>query len=764
MELSILNLFLVLLVAWAGGWAATRLGYPSVLGELIIGILLGPPLLGLLEGSEALALLAHLGILLMMLYIGMEINPGSLRKASTGGLLAALGGFITPFVFCYFAVIWAGGNSTAGMFVGMAAGVTSLATKSRILVDLKLLDTRVAHVMMVGALIADTLSLLIFAALIGVAEVGSVDARELGLLSARVIGFFVVVALAGRAVLPLLFRKLQESKILGRTGRFTMVVIVALLFAELAEVVGLHGILGTFLTGLFLQEETLGRSAAREMRDVIQDASLGFLAPIFFVTAGFAVSLDVFSTDLVLLLSIVGLAIVGKVVGTMLFYLPTGHGWREGLTIGAGMNGRGAVEIIVAQIGLGLGLISQEIFSILVFMAIATTAMTPRFLKWGTVWLRNRGELVRSGGEREGVLILGAGPTARTLAEILARTQPVRLLDRNAEHCMQARNLGLQAEQGSGLDEETLSRVQAASVRHFIALTDNAEVNALVAQVAKTVFLVPEVHVLSNGEESHEDMVEHLRATTAFAGPISLKDWDYRIDHDEVERTGVSPPPEVSPAQLFDVLQRDLATLPLAVRRGDTYLPFHSGLSLDASDRLITLRFQEASWPHRYDRFDRLAALCPFLDIERSLSLESFFCLIADVLAPRLQTDASRLAEMFQGREASSSTVLLPGVAIPHVVVEGSGRFEMVIARCRSGIQFPGQAEGVYTVFALAGSADERNFHLRALSAIAQIIQWPDFERDWMMASDPEALRSLVRRSVRRRLPGLASTGDPATA
>lgn len=137
MELSILNLLLVLFVAWIGGQIAARLGYPSVLGELIAGIIFGPPLLGILYGSEAINVLAELGVLMMMLYIGMEIDPRELGKASKGGVLAALGGFIVPFALGMWIVVASNGTTIAGVFVGMAMGVTSLATKSRILVDLK---------------------------------------------------------------------------------------------------------------------------------------------------------------------------------------------------------------------------------------------------------------------------------------------------------------------------------------------------------------------------------------------------------------------------------------------------------------------------------------------------------------------------------------------------------------------------------------------------------------------------------------------------
>src|SRR5690606_8271789 len=139
------------------------------------------------------------------------------------------------------------------------------------------------------------------------------------------------------------------------------------------------------------------------------------------------------------------------------------------------MNGRGAVEIIVAGIGLQMGLISQEIFSILVFMAIFTTATVPLLLKWGTDWLRRRGELVRSGEARRGALIIGAGPLARTLAQVLSQSHPVWLVDSNPEQCALAESEGLTVIQGNALQEQVLSEAQAAHAGSFLAMTGNAE-------------------------------------------------------------------------------------------------------------------------------------------------------------------------------------------------------------------------------------------------------------------------------------------------
>ena len=206
MDFSILNLLLVLLAAFLGGRLAIRLGYPSVLGEILVGILLGPPLLGLLYGGEALGVLAELGVLLMMLYIGMEIDPKELGKASWGGFLAAVGGFILPFTLGYFVVLGFGGTPVAGVFVGMAMGVTSLATKSRILVDLKILDTRMAHVMMAGALITDSLSLIIFAGIMSFASLGALELVPMLGVAGKVVLFFAASWLVGLVLYPRLWR------------------------------------------------------------------------------------------------------------------------------------------------------------------------------------------------------------------------------------------------------------------------------------------------------------------------------------------------------------------------------------------------------------------------------------------------------------------------------------------------------------------------------------------------------------------------------
>src|SRR5690606_15060825 len=231
-------------------------------------------------------------------------------------------------------------------------GVTSLATKSRILVDLRILDTRIAHVLMVGALVSDLAVLLIFSAVIGDGEVTG-SPSTIFIAGLRALAFLIVSYLIGTRVIPLLASR-APARPDGATA-YLLVVMTGLFFGWMAEAAGLHSILGAFVGGLFLSGRLIGARTSREIQRRLTTVSVGTLAPLFFISAGFDVSLDVFRTDLALLLSVIVVATIGKIDGTTLLYIRSGNGWREGVVLGAGMNGRGAVEIIVAELALSQG-------------------------------------------------------------------------------------------------------------------------------------------------------------------------------------------------------------------------------------------------------------------------------------------------------------------------------------------------------------------------------------------------------------------------
>ena len=546
-DINILNLFIILVAAWIGGAAANRMRYPAILGELIIGIILGPALLGLMETSVMITILAEVGIILLMVYIGMEINFRDLGKASWPGFLAAIGGFVVPFVLGYYTIIYFGGTQIAAIFVAIAVGVTSLATKSRILIDLKLLNTRIAYVLMAGALISDTLALVIFAGIVSYVDVGSLDALGLMWVAGKAILFFGVTALVGFYLIPLLGKFMINAKIKSRTLHFTLILIIVFGYCELAEIAGLHSILGAFMAGLFIRDGVFKRQVSKEITFIFHDISIGFLAPIFFVSAGFNVTLDVFKTDLNLLIAVTLVAMVGKILGTALFYLPSGNGWREGITLGTGMNGRGAVEIIIAGIGLQMEIISAEIFSILVFMAIFTTLTVPVLLTWTTNWLRKRGELIQQ-DSRKGYLILGANALGSYLAKHLNDQGEVTIVDSNKDFIENAKNAGIKTVNGNILKEETMEEAQAIDKNTFIAITPNSEINLLAAQFANDAFHFPKKIVSISPTEggADVDLLDPIDASSMFAAKTDLEPWIHNIstgnfeEKTEVVKEGIS--------------------------------------------------------------------------------------------------------------------------------------------------------------------------------------------------------------------------------
>lgn len=396
--LDIVTLLLILALAWTFGLGAQRLGYPALMGELLAGIVFGPAILGVLQPADELAIFAELGVFLLMVYVGLEVDVHDLFEMGPAALIVSVGGFLVPLALGYAAGAFVGLSAGASMFIGMAMAATSLATKSRILIDLDLLETRIAGVLLGGALIADVGVLVAFAGVMNFVELGTFDAVNIGLIVGETLIFFVIAIIVGDRVLPVawgwLETQMERYGFVDKTAAFTVSLMVSLAFALLAVVVDLHMIIGGFVAGLFLKQADIDEEIFDHIYNVTYDLAMGVFAPIFFVTVGFDLTLAVFRQDLVLLVLLIVVAFVSKIVGTWLFAVPTELTSREGFVVGLGMNGRGAVEIVIASIGLGAGVIDRELFSILVFIAVFTTALVPPTMKWGVEWLNKAGELV----------------------------------------------------------------------------------------------------------------------------------------------------------------------------------------------------------------------------------------------------------------------------------------------------------------------------------------------------------------------------------
>jgi Kef-type K+ transport system membrane component KefB len=264
------------------------------------------------------------------------------------------------------------------LFMGMAISTTSLATKAAVLDELKILHSKAGNTMIGTAVVDNVLSLILFSVIITTVKIGTFSIWTLLATVVEVTLFFGVVLFVGIKIYPWLKKFFSNRKAKG----FTFALIVALLMGALAELIGLHYILGAYLAGLFIREEIVVKGLYEKIKDRLMVLSYGFLAPMFFISLAFSVDFRIFLQEFWLLLVLILVAFVGKTVAAGGAALWNGFSRKDALIIGFGMNGRGAIELIIAALGLSMGLINTAMVSILVFVSFITTLATPIFLNF----------------------------------------------------------------------------------------------------------------------------------------------------------------------------------------------------------------------------------------------------------------------------------------------------------------------------------------------------------------------------------------------
>jgi len=389
-EHLIVNLILILTAAWFMGRVFARFGLPVVLGELLAGIILGPPLLGIISTSEPIELLAEFGIFFLMFYAGLEMDPKVAVEHIWPSTSVAIGGFVLPFVFGYFACRLLGGTPFQSLFVGMGISVTAIAVQSRILHDMHIHNTSIGHIIIGAAIVNDILALISLSILLELAESGTIQIFQLAFIVFKVAIFFGFTILIGQFVIPRFIRRLDD-----REGKaFTFAFVCALVMAYLAELAGLHLIIGAFLAGQFVRKEIMNIDIYKKISDRFYGISYGFMAPIFFVSLSFHLHIHWEWSFIFLTITITLIAIIGKILGCGLGAYLYGQSLWESAIIGSGMNGRGAVEMVIAAVVIELSdkliaghtitepLLTRDQFSALICMAFITTLMAPLSLKW----------------------------------------------------------------------------------------------------------------------------------------------------------------------------------------------------------------------------------------------------------------------------------------------------------------------------------------------------------------------------------------------
>ena len=375
---STLNLLLVMVVIWTAGVITRKIKQSALLGELLAGIILGPALFNIIQPDETLKVLSDLGVFFLMFYAGLETNLSHLTKYKRLAFQVGAGGYVLPLIMGYGACRLFGLDLIQSLFVGLALSITAIAVSARLLHDMKLMDCRVGPVILGASVIDDVISLVIFTILIGLATgPGGIDFLIVAHSLAKVIVFFGVIMGIGMWIFPKLGKYLAVRESKG----FTFSLIIALSFGFFAEISGLHLIIGAYIAGIFVRGSVSDSSLFEKINDRFVSITYGFLGPIFFFCLSFHVTFDIVRTHLLMLITLLIVAIIGKYAGSGLGALWGGMNKTEASVVGIVMNGRGAVELIIASVGLELGIIDDSLFSILVFIAFLTTVMPPLTLQ-----------------------------------------------------------------------------------------------------------------------------------------------------------------------------------------------------------------------------------------------------------------------------------------------------------------------------------------------------------------------------------------------
>ena len=402
----IAGLLLLLVLTRALGSIAARLHLPAAAGEITAGIALAAllglglasapfvgPLFGGIAASPWLEHVADAGIFFLVLLAGVEMKPAEIAQRSGRTLAVACGGVAVPLA-AGAALAWlvlpeSPAKLVLVLLVGVALSISAIPESVKILTEFSLLHTAVGETVVAAAVIDDVLGLFLLAVLTSVIATGGVpDTASLALMLGKAALFFAITVTLGVHVYPHVSRRIRALQV--ATLEFSTLMAVALAYGLLAELLGMHWIIGAFMAGLYFEPSRVGALAYNEMKLLVTGITGGFLGPLFFASIGLRVELDAVIAVPVFVASLIGVAFIGKVVGAGLPARWAGLSGRDALCVGVGMNARGAVELVVISIAYEAGLFARadqgdpivaHLFSALVLMAVLTTLMTPVLLR-----------------------------------------------------------------------------------------------------------------------------------------------------------------------------------------------------------------------------------------------------------------------------------------------------------------------------------------------------------------------------------------------
>ncbi len=386
------NLLILLVTARIFGEIFERFKQPSMIGEIIAGILLGPSLLNLIHRTEDIKVISELGIFLLVIIAGLEINIDDILKSLKGrNIIISIMAFFIPIIGGISVGYIFNQDIMTTVFIGLCVAITALPVSIRILMDLGKINSEVGQKIISIAIFDDVIALSILGVLLNLkdSDMSMSTIVKAGSLSLFKLFIFLSLLSLVYFLIKKILKKgdyIQDSLnklvavIKGKEPLFALFFAFVLLFSTFTENLGLHFIIGAFFAAMLISESLIGKENFKAIETTTSNMAMGFLAPIFF--AGIGLEFNISSIgNIGLLLSVIAISYASKIIGGYLGGSLAGLDKRVSFTLGVGLNARGIMELVIANIAYKNGLINTEVFSILVIMGVLTTLTTPFLLR-----------------------------------------------------------------------------------------------------------------------------------------------------------------------------------------------------------------------------------------------------------------------------------------------------------------------------------------------------------------------------------------------
>lgn len=374
------TLCLVLITTALAGHFSRRIGIPAVIGQLLVGIVLGPAVLGWVTSDHFMHYFAEIGVIILMFIAGLESDLELLKKYLKPAVSVALFGVGVPIVVVYFFGKLFNFNFEQALFLGVIFAATSVSISVEVLKELKKIDTKEGTTILGAAVIDDIMAVLILSALVSIfsdisASTSSHEPSSLLLSFGLQALYFVGVFFVFRFIAPPLMRFAQHLTIPASVILVSLVLCLGM--AYVADLVGLSGVVGSFFAGVAIAQTP----CKKEVDSNIEPIGYAVFIPMFFVSIGLNMTFDGFLNDLIFIIPLTILALLTKWIGCGFGAKVLGMDLHSANIIGAGMVSRGEMALIIAQIGYSAKLLSEQYYSGVIVTIILTTLVAPFMLK-----------------------------------------------------------------------------------------------------------------------------------------------------------------------------------------------------------------------------------------------------------------------------------------------------------------------------------------------------------------------------------------------